>query len=403
MGAKQTILATLLFALLLAGQPILRADVFVLTNGGRVTGNQVNRGESDPKKYVIDTGDGARVTFDASQVKHVLRPRLEEIEYEKIRPGYPDTAEGQWELAQWCREHRLTTQRETHLQRVIELDPDHAEARRLLGYNRVNGQWVTPDESMHQKGLKKYKGRWRSQQEIDSLEKKQGLETAQQEWFPKVKRWRGWLGTERDGQARENFRAIHDPAAVKALALQLRDESVPQNRILFVETLAGIDSSDAAMALAVQVIDEEVDEIRLTCLDHLQTKPHPEVVAYFVRAIGNRKSSNAAINRAAIGLGRMKDPAAIEPLIRALVTRHLSKAPPSGGTSATFGGRNGSPGGAGLSSGNKPTLIETFAQNQCVLDALVALTGQNFGFDQRTWKSWLASQRKPETFDPRRN
>ena len=56
--------------------------------------------------------------------------RAEETEYERIRPTYADTAEAQWELAQWCREHKLPAQRTVHLRRVIELDPEHVEARR---------------------------------------------------------------------------------------------------------------------------------------------------------------------------------------------------------------------------------------------------------------------------------
>jgi hypothetical protein len=406
MNAKSIIPATLLLALLQAGPSALRADVFVLAGGGRVTGDLVNPDESPRKKFIIDTGDGARITFNASQVKQRLRPRPEEVEYEKIRPTYPDTVEGQWELAQWCRDHRLTAQRETHLQRIIELDPDHVEAHRLLGYNKIGGEWVTPDEAMLKKGLKKYKGKWLTPQEIESATKAQERESAQKEWFPKVKRWRNWLGTDRDAQARENFLAIHDPAAVKALAMQLSDENSPQNRVLFIETLAGIGSSEAIMALAAQVIDEDLDEIRLTCLDYLQAKPRPEVVGYFIRKVGDHKSTNAVINRAAVGLGRMKDPAAIEPLVRALVTFHLTKVANTGGdnaTSASFGGRNGTPGGAGLSTGNKPSLIRIPARNQCVLDALIAITGQNFGFDQQTWRTWLGSQRKPEVFDPRRN
>ena len=54
--------------------------------------------------------------------------------------------EGQWKLAEWCHEHGLPDQRKTHLQRVIELDPDHVEARRLLGYSKIDGKWMTQEE-----------------------------------------------------------------------------------------------------------------------------------------------------------------------------------------------------------------------------------------------------------------
>ena len=44
------------------------------------------------------------------------------------------------------------------------------------------------------------------------------------------------------------------------------------------------------MALAVAAIYDPVDEVRLTCLDHLQTKKRPEVVAYFVGKLKDKKA-----------------------------------------------------------------------------------------------------------------
>ena len=117
-----------------------RAEVFVLSTGGRVVGELVNRDENPRKKYIIELEDGSRVTLDAAQVEQVQRPKAELLEYEKIRADYPDTVEGQWALAEWCREKKLPAQRDTHLKRIIELDPDHADARRALGYNKDRRQ-----------------------------------------------------------------------------------------------------------------------------------------------------------------------------------------------------------------------------------------------------------------------
>ena len=166
------ILATLAAILMLsAAVRTAPAEVFVLTGGGRVVGELVNRDESPRQQYVVQVADGAKVTLDAAQVQQVLRPRPEEAEYERIRPTYADTAAAQWELAQWCREHKLTKQREVHLQRVIELDPNHAEARHALGYSQLDGQWVTRDEVMTQRGYVKYKGQWKLPQEKELIEK----------------------------------------------------------------------------------------------------------------------------------------------------------------------------------------------------------------------------------------
>jgi len=370
-----------------------------LVGGGRVAGKLLNPQESPRRSFVVEVAEGVKVALDAARVRKVLRPRAEEAEYERIRPTYPDTAEGQWELAQWCRERRLITQRQTHLRRVIELAPDHADARRALGYSQVDGQWATREEVMTKRGYVRYKGQWKLPQEVELLEEKRNLQESQQEWFIKLKRWRGWLDSDRSRQAQENIRAIDDTAATKALMMGLRDESDPRVRKLLIAALAKIDTPESARALAIASIVDPVEEVRLTCLDHLEKKKRPEVAAYFVGKL--RDKDNIVVNLAAIGLGRMKDPSSIGPLINALVTSHKFKivTPGGDGMSASFGS-----GGTGLSMGNKPKYIRRQIPNQAVLDALVAITGCNFNFDKQAWKYWYAAQKKPSpSLDARRD
>lgn len=121
-----------LIVLLAMLAPPAAAEVFLLAGGGRIQGDLVNRDEVPRRKYIIRTDDGAVISLDAARVQKVLHQRLDEVEYERIRPTYADTAAAQWELAQWCREHKLSAKRVLHLRRVIELDPEHVEARRAF-------------------------------------------------------------------------------------------------------------------------------------------------------------------------------------------------------------------------------------------------------------------------------
>ena len=396
-------LATLLTAVLMLCTAVqtASAEVFVLSGGGRLTGQLVNPQQSPRQNYVVQVADGAQVVLDAAQVEQVLRPRAEELEYDRIRPTYADTAAAQWELAEWCREHRLAVQREAHLRRVVELDPNQADARHALGYSQIDGKWATRDEIMTQRGYQRYKGRWRLPQEIQLLKEKEKLDDSQQEWFQKVKRWRGWLGTDRNQQACANFRAIDDPMAVAALAKGLRDDSAPAARLLYIDALARIDTPTAAKTLAIVSLDDPVEEVRLSCLDQLAKKERPQVTGYYVGKL--RSKDNQVVNLAALGLGRMKDPSAIRPLIDALVTVHKFKITKPGGDgsmSTTFG----SGGGGGLAMGGGPKIIRQHIPNQAVLDALIVLTGHNFNFDKRAWKYWYAAQKKPaNSLDARRD
>jgi hypothetical protein len=378
-----------------------RADVFVLTSGGRVVGELVNRDENPRKQYIIDLEDGTRMTLDAAQVEQVQRPKAAVLEYEKIRADYPDTVAGQWALAEWCREKKLLTQRETHLKRIIELDPDHADARRMLGYTKIDGKWQRRDDLMKDRGYVYSKGKWMLPQEIEQQAEKAKHEAAAVEWAQKIARWRKMLGTKKEDEAKENLRQITDPAAVKPIILGLKSDPSADVRLLLVEVLRNLDTPEAERALAIDAIDDASEEVRLTCLDYLKTKKRPDVVAYFVGKL--KAKDNLTVNLAGVALREMKDPSAIRPLIDALVTTHRIKVIQGGGdTSANFGKGPGG-GGGGLSVGNKPKFIQKDFANQAVLDALVAITGQNFSWDQRAWIAWLSAQKQPESLDARRD
>jgi hypothetical protein len=61
-------------------------------------------------------------------------------------------------------------------------------------------------------------------------------------------------------------------------------------------------------------------------------------------------------------------------------------------------------GGIGMGmGGGGPKVILYYVHNQSVLDALVTITGQNFSFDQRAWRTWYAAQTKTPPIDARRN
>jgi len=393
-------------AMLVAAGPA-QGEVFVLAGGGRVVGELLNKDESPREKFVIRTGGGGQVTLAACQVKQMLHTRPGELEYENIKPRYPDTVEGQWALAEWCRQRSLAAQRQGRLERIIELDPDHASARRALGYHQHGGRWVTREQLMAENGYKRYKGRYRTAQEIELLERKRKLDVSEKEWFGKLKRWRGWLGGEKDAEGRRSILSIKDPLAVKALAASLENDPVENARLLYVETLARIDDPQAVKTLAVRSIEDPVEEVRLTCLDYLEKLNNPDVTAYYVGKLGDK--SNRVINLAAVGLRRVKDPSAVGPLIDALVTTHKFKVTKGGGPGSmttTFGtgpGGSGAPGGGGLSMGGKPKIYSLHLRNQAVLDALVTVTGQNFNFDQRAWKYWYAAQKKTAPLDARRD
>lgn len=400
---KRSALALLTVVVLLGWGRWAPAEVLVLVHGGRLEGELVNPDETPRKTYVIRLSAGGQISLEAAQVKDVIATRPEMAEYEKVRSKYPDTAEGQWALAEWCKEHRLEPQRKALLERVIQLDPEHKQARALLGYTKhSDAKWYTVEEWKRKQGYVPYKDGWKLPQEIELLEDRRKKDLAEKDWAAKIKQWHDWLGGSRNKLALDKLKAIEDPMAVKALATNLLKEKSADIRLLYIEILSKIHTPEAEATLAYTSMEDENDELRLTSLDYLQKSHSPQTIQYFVSKL--RDKNNATINRAGVALGRLKDSSTIGPLIDALISAHKevihSGAGGPGAMSSTFG-TNGTPGG-GMGFGNSTKVIVHHLQNQAVLDALIAITGQNFSFDQRAWKTWYLTQMKSPAIDARR-
>jgi hypothetical protein len=99
--------------------------------------------DEEPDRVVVESRFGD-LRFPKSEVKsiepgrtdlHDYREKLDEID---ACPS-PDQL---FELSQWAQERGLIRYVNPLLNRTIELDPDHAEARRLLGFVQFEGNWM---------------------------------------------------------------------------------------------------------------------------------------------------------------------------------------------------------------------------------------------------------------------
>ena len=122
-------------------------------------------------------------------------------------------------------------------------------------------------------------------------------------------------------------------------------------------------------------------------------------VEYFVGLLDAKE--NPVVNQAGFALGYLEDPSAIGPLIRSLITTHkfrVKQGDPNQ-TSTGFDSR----GNVGFSAGGSDKIVAVHTQNRAVLDALVKLTGQAYGYDIGLWNTWHANQRRYEHINPRRD
>lgn len=324
-----------------------RSEVFVLADGGHIEGRLLNPDQSPRKTYHIQTKQGLRITIDSQRVKKVINP---------------DAAEK-------------------------NTDGEKADP-------------TTPDAVMKARGYKRYKGRWRSPQEIKSIEQKKEREKAEKSWYVKLRRWSGWLGGPKSEQAQKAIAEINDPVATAALAAALKSDRRREARLLYIETLARLNSSTAVQTLAMHALENADEETRMTCIDYLEKQKAPAVVKYFIVRLSHK--NNAMINRAAFALEKVGDRSTILPLIGALVTVHKKKVTSgsSGSHSAAFD--NG--GGGGMTMGKSTRIIKYTMRNPQVLDALVALTdGVDLDYNVQAWRYWLSEQNKRKPLNARRD
>ena len=257
----------------------------------------------------------------------------------------------------------------------------------------------SPQELMTARGFVRYRGMWRTVQEIELIERSDRVNLAQKEWTIRLERLRKRLDDPRQAEAAgEEIREIADPFAVPALAAAVGKERMPRVRADYVEALSHIRGPEAMTTLVSVAVDHADPETRILAAERL-VDIGPEMAAQAIAgALGG--ADNARINRAAEALGRLGSASAVGPLIGALETEHMvvvGGGAPEGSTTATF-----TPSGGGLSMGGGPKRQKTRVQNQRVLEALVKITGENFDWNTAAWRAWQANRQLPPDFDPRR-
>ena len=391
-----------LAAFVITGDPA-RADVFQLAEGGEVVGQLAERGPAG--EYIINTKLGGTVTLAKEQVQEVVRQNEHQQEYESRSRSLPDTVAAHRALAAWCKEQQLAAQAEHHLRRIIELDPDDELARTSLGYQRHQGQWLTRDDVMAERGMRFYDGTYRTEQDIALRMRDKAYQNAEVEWLRQLKLWRGWLNARRIDRAEEADRQIHaitDPRAATSLVKMLDGERDEALRPMWMEILSQVRHPASMRKLIDLSIDEPDRETRLQCIEYLLQMNDAIDIAPYVKAL--RSKDNDIVNIAAEALGQIGNPEAISALVDALVTRHKFALASQGEMSASFS-PDGS-GGAGLSAGNQPKFELRDLENVEVRRALIALSGgQDYEFDKTAWSRWYVNQQsqQQEYVDPRRD
>lgn len=149
-------------AVLLLASPAL-ADEVILRNGSVFTG--VVREEGDRVTIQMDYGSMSFRKIDVREVRRTEDP-LKELEVRTQKASEP---KDYYELALWARDRGLKGRSDELLAKVLSLDPEHEAARKSLGYEKFQGQWLRGDELMVARGFIKHRGKWLQKDTVEQL------------------------------------------------------------------------------------------------------------------------------------------------------------------------------------------------------------------------------------------
>ncbi len=142
-----------------------RADVVFLTNGKSIEGKVTVEGE----KVTVELPCGT-VSFPKSNVLRIERKESNIEAFERRYAALPaKDAPARLALAAWCRGEKLDARNDKLLREVLEFDAENAEARRLLGFVRHEGRWVTSNERYRELGLVEFEGQWHKPESVAAV------------------------------------------------------------------------------------------------------------------------------------------------------------------------------------------------------------------------------------------
>jgi hypothetical protein len=445
MRATDTISRAILagWVTLLAGAGQAAADRIRLRGGGEIRG-VILPDPSEPGRLRVQTETGTLpLTLTWAQVVEVIAEADPLDAYFARKGATPETAASQYELGVWCEERKLRGLAEVHYHRAVELDPQHAEANRKLGHVKHDGKWMTYDAMRRAQGLVQYRGRWIAQEEYarEAASASQAAESASRvrQLIP-LRQGLKSADAAISQEAERELSGFRDPASVPAL-VQVFGRDDAEGRVRLARLLGEIPGPEARQALVERALRESDPAVHLALTEELARRAEPEATQALLKALGEK--DRARVGRAARTLAELGVASAVPRLIPLLVkverrpvfVRSRSAPPlvtPGGAPMGVIGsyagptswpvltgpsvapgavafGASGFPapgdpsasmwvGGGGPARRPSVRMLTRVERSADVHEALVALTGQDFGFDPAAWKQWLA--RNPSSTSP---
>ncbi|TWT50715.1 hypothetical protein Pla22_34580 [Rubripirellula amarantea] len=399
----------------LAATPAI-ADSLELLGGGHLTGKVVRKGKS----VFVAVDDEIQIAVeDARVLRSVNSDELKE--YKSLAASVGDDPEAHYKLAIWCATpgnvpgfKQFYTR--FHMQRAIELDPNHEAARGYLKYKKDGNKWVRTVDLMRDRGMVRQKGRWEMPEAVALNEVSETTEVSVKTWIRDLSRLlkviqKGDSTSNRKyAEAVAEMRAIDDPLAAPAISRELMDRrplprqavnpSVRALRRELLTLLIKLDSPVSVQTMVEMGMQETDPDLRERALDALTERGTSSAIATYMATLTDPRSSNELINRAARALQWFPREELAMDYINALVTTH-TEVPPAGPELQLGFGNDG---GGGMTTGRKKVVIKTTKTNPAVLALVKKVIDEvDYGYDEKKWQAYIAAKKNAYSGDLRRD
>jgi hypothetical protein len=203
--------------------------------------------------HVFEAGKWLEIEESVEQASQ----KSELDQYERRRAVLTDTLSNHMSLAVWCASKGLADRCRSHLNRVLEFDSDNSVARMALGYQLVNGRWMSPNEQ----------ARLAQQTQFAMSSHRRFAATVRD-----IRKDLSSSSTDVVHAARERLQAIDDPTAIPSV------ESIfsNSNHILAsyaLDWLGQLDCIESTRALARFALSHPLEPVRRSATQHLTDRP----------------------------------------------------------------------------------------------------------------------------------
>ncbi|MCZ7649026.1 MAG: hypothetical protein M5U26_27850 [Planctomycetota bacterium] len=146
MNAYWKLVAVAIAGLGLGAVQVSAADSLILKNGTILEGELVNY-TPQQAEVVINTGIRS-TTLQRGQIRQVQLDDASRQEFARqFNALDAKDAKGHFELYKWAKSKRMYSFADQALQTTLKADPQHAQARKVLGHVYRDGRWLSAEEA----------------------------------------------------------------------------------------------------------------------------------------------------------------------------------------------------------------------------------------------------------------